>query len=360
MLAGHVRLPFAKAVMINHAWRAIMVFGFQIHVFEVVKILMVLYLAWAVNAYKNDSFWIVNHLSSRHEGLKWLDTDAWKKILYIYLPILITCGLILLGSVSSALFIGFIMVVTILVGGINIKKAVLPGIIVVAVCAAGVIGLYKATDGKVFNRIGTAVSRLDKSVDYVAILNSAPKGSPEYVTARDKILQPYSAKLAIKEGGLFGKGPGESTQRYIVPVMFEDYMYSFLIEEYGLIFGGVVVIMLYISLLARGALIANYCENYFAKTAVAGLVILISGQAFMHMAINVGILPQTGQTLPMISHGNSSFLAFSVAFGIILSISRMTHVKMQKKAAELSPIVEERPDEVKASLNDLEEMDNID
>jgi cell division protein FtsW len=161
--------------------------------------------------------------------------------------------------------------------------------------------------------------------------------------------------LAIKQGGLKGKGPGRSTQRYIVPVMFGDYMFSFIIEEYGL-WGAIIIIVLYVSLFARGAIIARNCNSAFAKTAIAGLVLLISGQGFMHMMVNVHMLPQTGQTLPMISHGSSSFLVFSLAFGILLSISRMVYLKVQKEAREAGPIMEHH-DEVQASLSDLDMLE---
>ena len=66
---------------------------------------------------------------------------------------------------------------------------------------------------------------------------------------------------------------------------------------------------------------------------IAGLVIMITGQAMMHMFINVDLGPLTGQTLPMISHGNSSFLAFSMAFGVILSVSKMAKKKIEQETA---------------------------
>jgi len=114
-------------------------------------------------------------------------------------------------------------------------------------------------------------------------------------------------------------------------------------------------------LLARGSLVVRNCNNVFAKTAVAGLVILISGQAFMHMLINVDLGPMTGQTLPMISHGNSSFLAFSIAFGIILAISRMAKANIDKETLQAKPLVEAtaETDEIKAGLEDLESMDEL-
>ena len=125
-----------------------------------------------------------------------------------------------------------------------------------------------------------------------------------------------------------GKGIGNSTQKYRVQNIYGDYMYSFIIEEYGL-FGGLIILILYVSLLARSSIIARMCSDDFAKYALGGLAILISGQAFMHIVVNVDIGPMTGQTLPLISHGASAFLVFCAAFGLILSISRMAKKKIQ-------------------------------
>ena len=91
-----------------------------------------------------------------------------------------------------------------------------------------------------------------------------------------------------------------------------------------------MIIILFGSLLARGAILVRNCTNTFAQTAIGGLVVMISGQALMHMMINADLGPLTGQTLPMISHGNSSFLAFSIAFGIILATSRMVKKQMEQ------------------------------
>jgi cell division protein FtsW len=141
--------------------------------------------------------------------------------------------------------------------------------------------------------------------------------------------------------------------------MFEDYMFSFIVEEYGLL-GGILVIILYISLLARGALIARSCDNHFAKVAIAGLVILITGQAMMHIVVNVDVGVMTGQTLPMISHGNSSFIMFSLAFGIILSISRMARRKIAREAAAAARAEAEAPrtDDVQAGMEELDAMES--
>ena len=117
--------------------------------------------------------------------------------------------------------------------------------------------------------------------------------------------------------------------------MYSDFIYAYILEESGFL-GGIAIIILYLSLVSRGTIIVRNCPDKFGQTAVGGLILLIVGQAFMHIFINLGIFPLTGQTLPIISHGSGSFLCFSVAFGIILSISKMSWEKtvQEEQAAE--------------------------
>ena len=358
ILALHIKQGPIKALYINQAWRIVSVFGFQVHVFEVVKVAMIMYLAWAVNAFRNDSFTLANLLGEKYPFWK---KPMVKKIAYIYFPIFSVCVLLMIGSLSSTVFIGGIMFVTILIGGISIKELVLPGVAAIGLLI-GCVGLNACFDAdhKPFPHLESAINRVsgDGIEGNMRIMRENPQNSVEFQKALDKVKQPISAKIAIHEGGLFGKGPGRSTQRYVVPIMFEDYMFSFIVEEYGLI-GGIFVIILYISLLARGSIIVRNCDNHFAKTAVAGLVLLITGQAMMHIAINCDMGPLTGQTLPMISHGNSSFLMFSLAFGIILSISKMAKRKIDREAAKAEPLVDRKiKDEVSSGLDDLDMMES--
>ena len=342
LLLSKINLPFLKSIELNGARRILQLGGIQIHVFEVVKVAMVLYLAWAQDAFK-------------HKKLKGPKSETGLKWMYLYAPFLITFLMVIPGSNSAALFIGGIMFFTILLGGGNLKDMTMlagAGILLVALC----FGIFKLSDGKAMKRMGTAVGRLFEDEDWERKVLESRTGSVDYYEALDEIRQPYSAKIAIKEGGLLGKGPGQSTQRYVVPDMSEDYMFSFILEEYGL-WGALIVIILYVSLLARGAIIVRNCGNeLYAKLAVAGLSLLITGQAFLHMFVNADIGPMTGQTLPLISHGNSAFLCFSLAFGVILSISRIASRKIaieQKNADSLSGI-----DESMIELEALESMED--
>ena len=329
LLDAHVSLPFIKAVNINNAWRILTIAGFQVHVFEVVKVAMVLYLAWAMDALKQGK-------------IRWPEQLFWKKACYLYLPFLLIFVMIIPGSNSSALIIGLLMYVMILLGGGNFKDMAILGAAGIAAIAI-IFGLYSATKSKEhpwFERIGTGISRVFEDKDWEQQAVDAPRGTIAWQEAIDAIRQPYSAKIAVKQGGLLGKGPGQSTQRYVVPDMSEDYMYSFIIEEYGLV-GGLMVIFLYVSLLARGSIIARNCGNdHYAKLTVAGLCLLITGQAFLHMFVNADIGPMTGQTLPLISHGTSAFLCFSVAFGIILSFSRIATRRIERETRAAAPLVE--------------------
>ena len=361
ILVFNLNLGIVQAGEINGARRIIKVFGKQLHVYEFVKVFMVLYLAWALDAYKRGEFKLNKFLATLSPKMfTWTTRPLGEKLVYIYLPALITIGLVAAGSNSSALFLAAVLILIILIGGVNFKEIALffASIIVLG----GVLVLGHKTGIVKINRIDTAISRITNNDEAtMQILLTSRVGSPEYEAARDDLKQPVGALLAIKEGGFFGKGIGNSTQKFAVPVIFGDSMFSFIIEETGFI-GAIIIILLYFSLLARSSTIAKDCDNYFDKIVVAGLAILITGQAFMHMMVNVHfpLIPQTGQTLPLVSHGTTSFLVFSAVFGILLSISRETWLKMRKREEEATPIIEREPaDEVQASMDDLEAMENV-
>jgi cell division protein FtsW len=347
--------------VINGAARNVKIFGYQIHIFEIVKVAMMMYIAWAIHTCKKDEeegsksryFKLINTLS-KYNGLEFLGTPFCKRVIYIYIPMITIFVMVLPGSNSSALLIGGIMGLTLLIGGIKFKELV--GLAILGICAFGIAyGTYKVSDGKVFKRLSVFEKRISMNTDPRQLL--VLKGQ-ERRDLLDVIIQPNTARIAVHEGGILGKGPGGSTQKYIVPLMFGDYMYAFILEEYGL-WGGILIIILYVSLLARGIWIAKLCDSRYAQIAVGGLTMLITSQAFLHMFINVDLGPLTGQTLPLVSHGNGAFLSFCVAFGVILSISRMANKKIREKEEEAKPLYEKK-DEIQASLDVLEGLDNID
>ena len=344
MLSFKIDTPLIHAQTINAATRTLQIAGVQIHVFEITKIAMVAYMSWVVTARKEHRLDFINN--------KWL-----RDSLFIYLPFALICLCIIwCGGTSSAIFLGGIMFLTVAIGSPSFTDAKI--LLLIGITALGLaFGVYLISGGKYFDRFDTVLSRLkgdseSKEEKFIA----SKDGSIEYYALLDEIRQMNSAKIAIHEGGLLGKGPGQSTQRYIVPIYSEDYVYSFIIEEYGLL-GGIIVILLYVSLLARGSIIARNCSDYYGKVLVAGLTLLITGQAFMHMIINSDIGFLTGQTLPMISHGNSAFLCFALAFGLILSISRIANRKIEYEQKKEGPIINMR-DDIQEDLNNLDEFES--
>ena len=356
------KIPFLKPIETyrgSGTWRTIVMFGVPVMVYEVVKVAMVMYLAWALQALKNKETQLADKLAN-FGWLRFLSSEEGRVMFYLGAPMVIVFLLELAGSNSSAIFLGLVMGFTVIVG--NMKWKYISHLLIAGVIALGMVfGLQKLTGWKFLTRVTTAISRVsDFHGDPVEELHKLEPGTLAFQQVLDGSKQVISAKVAVSTGGLLGKGPGKSTQRYIVSVMYEDYMYSFIIEEYGLV-GGILILMLYGTLLARGSIIVRNCDTVFAKCAVAGLVALISCQALLHILVNVDLMPMTGQNLPMISHGNSSFLCFCVAFGIILSISRMAKKKIARETAEeMMNAHFGTGDEKSDTLNDLDDFESQD
>ncbi len=273
---------------------------------EMAKIAIVLYLARALE---------VSKLTTFKEFL-----------IKIIIPIGITCILILIGSVSAALFVGMISLLMLIIAGVKWNYIFKAGGI--AVAALLLIILLHMAGLKLFSRLDTALSRL---IRFGSDTELTEEMTPEERQKEaDKTYQADMAKVAISSVGILGKGPGKSTQRYFLPHPYSDYIFTIIIEEYGLA-GGTFVLMLYLWFLFRCVILAKNCTKVFSALTVAGLGLLISIQATLHILVNVGYLPVTGHTLPLLSLGGTSLIILSCAFGIILSVSRTIDISSQKK-----------------------------
>ncbi len=173
-----------------------------------------------------------------------------------------------------------------------------------------------------FGRFGTWGSRLSRH------FNPVPPYQQE-LNAKNR--QEQYAYMAQANGGVFGVFPGNSRETARLPLAFSDYIYAIIIEDMGLI-GGLFVIVLYLWLLGRAAAITFTTKHALPALLVLGLAVMIVFQALFHMAIVSGFFPVSGQPLPLISKGGTSILITSIAFGIMLSVSRFAARK--KTAAE--------------------------
>lgn len=142
---------------------------------------------------------------------------------------------------------------------------------------------------------------------------------------RGSSFQIQQSLIALGGGGIFGRGLGQSIQKFsYLPEPQGDSIYAVLGEELGFI-GAVAAIILYLLLVLRGFRIANNSPDLFSRLLVAGIVILIMMQSFMHIASVTGVFPLTGVPLPFMSHGGTSLMIYLMAMGVVLQISKLTH-----------------------------------
>lgn len=143
--------------------------------------------------------------------------------------------------------------------------------------------------------------------------------------------QIQEAKTAVWHGGLMGQGPGKGHMRYTLPHPYSDMIFAFIIEEYGAILGGLGLICLYIILFFRSLKIAQNSQTAFGRLLALGLGLSLVMQAFINMAVSVGLFPVTGQPLPFLSMGGTALWFHSMMLGILLSISKGIPSTSRKK-----------------------------
>jgi len=128
--------------------------------------------------------------------------------------------------------------------------------------------------------------------------------------------------IALGSGGVFGRGFGQSVQKFsYLPEPQGDSIFAVLGEELGFA-GAFMTIFLYVLFILRGLRIANRTPDYFSGLLVSGIVILITVQSFMHIASVTGVLPLTGVPLVFMSHGGTALMIYLMAIGIVLNISK--------------------------------------
>ncbi|MBX2907070.1 MAG: cell division protein FtsW [Taibaiella sp.] len=245
---------------------------------------------------------IARILSIKQDVIK----DFRKGFVPVLLPMLITCALIAPANLSTALMLGFTCSIVFFIGRVQVKHL---GFLALAglVCLSVLFTVSKLTG---FGRAATWEQRIK---DFTSDTKKDNKHQDVY--------QVEQAKIAIANGGIAGRGPGQSQQKNFLPHPYSDFIFAIIIEEYGLIGGGVVV-MLYLLFLWRSVVIFKRCPFAFGAFLAVGLSITLVFQAMLNMAVNVHLVPVTGLTLPMISMGGSSIWFTSIAIGIILSVSK--------------------------------------
>jgi cell division protein FtsW len=133
--------------------------------------------------------------------------------------------------------------------------------------------------------------------------------------------QTDTALAAFREGGWFGRGPGEGTIKLDLPDAHTDYIFAVIAEEFGIILC-LALVAVYAFIVWRGLRAASRSRDPFIRLALSGLMMLFGFQALINMAVNVDLLPAKGMTLPFISYGGSSILAMALTMGLALGLAR--------------------------------------
>lgn len=254
---------------------------------------------------------VARYLSKSRETPITFQNSLWD----LWTPVFITVVLILPANLSTAALIFSMVLMLAFIGKYPLKYI---GIIL----GAGIIGLtFFILVAKQFpeafpNRVDTWINRIDN-------FTTDKPDEDDY--------QIEKAKIAIASGGVYGLGPGKSVQKNFLPQSSSDFIYAIIVEEYGL-FGGILVLCMYLLLLFRFVVAAHKSNSLFGKLVVIGLGFPVIFQAMTNMAVAVELLPVTGQTLPLISSGGSSIWMTCIALGIILSVTK----KEEEIAEELA------------------------
>lgn len=327
--------------------RSLKIFGVDSQPFELLKIMTILILA--------------DQLAKRQKRIETTDIMPSLKIkdwvndrktqtdiilqhsLKILLPIILACGITLFISNSTAIIIAISCFIMLFIG--RVKKSDLCKILILGVVVGGLLvgTLLIVSNIKEKNNSSTSIGRLDTFKGRISMYNpnmlkksyiiesdgkpyykrpdnpSYKKGMNEELKGKE-YTQTTWAKASIASGGFFGKGPGHSTNRKLSEAD-KDMAYAYLIEEYGFVFGGIVILMAFLILFYRTIVIFKKCGTAFPGLVVLGLGMLIVLQAIIHMMVSVSLFPITGQQLPIISKGGSSLIFMLTSLGLILGIS---------------------------------------
>ena len=298
---------------------------------------------------------VLAYLFSRNQMFKDVKT---KGVVFAAVAVLLYGGLMIQSGLTNTLLLMCISFTMMICGGVSFKK-----IIIVMACYVLVFGLFmviKSHNEKQEANLNQAEIEVRAEGDTIADIDPAmDQGTDRQMFARkdtwksriaawwnsdslvykpitSKNQQEMFSRMAQAHGGITGVGIGQSRECSRLPLAFSDYIYSIIIEETGLI-GGIFVMLLYLALLARAAMIMKWCGRSMPALLVMGMASMIALQAMFHMAINTGLFPVSGQPLPLISKGGTSILVTSVAFGVMLSVSRTIASENHNKKMKNNP-----------------------
>jgi len=224
----------------------------------------------------------------------------------LFVWVVVTCGLIGMQNLSTALVLLMTCVVVLFVGRARISH--LMGVAAVGLAGALVmLSLYPARAARVEGYLGV---KLFPHTEHVQL------------DEQGENYQAHQAEIAFARGGLVGVGPGKSLQKDFLPAPYNDFIFAIVGEEYGLL-GAFLVLALFVALLFRGYLrIARHAPDPLGLLLAVSMTTSLVLYAFVHAGVASGLLPVTGLPLPLVSYGGSSLLTTGAMAGVLLNVSR--------------------------------------
>lgn len=307
-----------KGQIINGARRSMSLFGIALQSAELLKIAVVLVIARVI-AFNQERGGVTTFGVARCAFF-----------------VLLCSGLLFTQGLTNTLLLMGISISMMLIGGIQNRKLGIVLLIYLLIGGAGYmwkshdkqsaaeVALIAETskdasgEATTLNRTGTHKGRIARW-----LFDSIPKYEQPITSVNRQEMYSFMAQA---NGGWHGVLPGNSRETARLPLAFSDYIFAIVIEDWGFM-GGMLLLTAYLILLGRAGAIAAKCRSAFPSLLIMGMAVMIVLQALFHMAIVTGVFPVSGQPLPLISKGGSSILVTSIAFGIMLSVSRSAAFK---------------------------------
>lgn len=200
----------------------------------------------------------------------------------------------------------------------NLSTTALCGITIWLIALAGGLS-YKYLGG-------TAIAGILLAVLSVSIKEYQRKRIMSFLDpwadARGIGYQLVQSLLAVGSGEIWGSGFGLSRQKlFYLPIQDTDFIYAVFAEEFGFV-GGIALLLLLVSYATLGLIVALKCKNPVMRLVAIGMTILMVGQSFLHIGVDIGILPTTGLPLPMFSYGGNSMITSLLASGLLIRVAR--------------------------------------
>lgn len=302
---GLLLFTLLYGVNINSAsrWISIPIIGINFQSSDLAKVVLVIFVARFL-ALKKD------YIKNSNEVLFPI---GWR--------ILLIVGLILPANFSTAAMLFVVALSILFFAKVPVKQLAVSLVVLIGLGYGTLkLGSMNESVNNSLPRLKTWVSRIENFTD---------GGSDS-----QKSYQSDHAKIAIATGGVIPKGPGNGVSRNFLPHPYSDMIYAFIIEEYGAIIGGLLIILCYLGILYRCMIIASHTAEPFVAYTALGLGILICMQAFINMGVSVGLFPVTGQPLPLVSLGGTSTIITCFVFGVLISLSKHQLKEKEAKSAK--------------------------